>query len=163
MGVKQISRKTVKWDNVLKGGPSKICGRQPLKNLKWNFKFFKGCLPQILLGPLLNILSQMIGLLVVLLLTFSRAKYCVRVSVTLLIQQKKKKIREKKRWYTWHQQACVQTKPEGIIHKMETNSHDNDKAVERIKNFDQEIKDAGLSASVFKKSLTKFVRTFNSF
>ena len=162
MGVKQISRKTVKWDNVLKGGPSKICGRQPLKNLKWNFKFFKGCLPQILLGPLLNILSQMIGLLVVLLLTFSRAKYCVRGSVTLLIQQKKK-IREKKRWYTWHQQACVQTKPEGIIHKMETSSHDNDKAVERIKNFDQEIKDAGLSASVFKKSLTKFVRTFNSF
>ena len=33
----------------------------------------------------------MIGLLVVLLLTFSRAKYCVRVSVTLLIQQQKKK------------------------------------------------------------------------
>ena len=46
---------------------------------------------------------------------------------------------------------------------METSSHDNDKAVERIENFDQEIKDAGLSASVFKKSLTKFVRTFNSF
>ena len=81
--------------------------------------------------------------------------------------KKKKKIRDtldiNKRWYTWHQQACVQTKPEGIIHKMETSSHDNDKAVERIKNFDQEIKDAGLSASVFKKSLTKFVRTFNSF
>ena len=90
VGVKQISRKTVKWDNVLKDGPSKICGRQPLRNLKWKFKFFKGCLPQILLGPLLNILSQMIGLLVVLLLTFSRAKYCVKVSVTLLIQKKTK-------------------------------------------------------------------------
>ena len=77
--------------------------------------------------------------------------------------KKKKKKTEKKRWYTWHQQASVQTKPEGIIHKMEKSSHDNDKAVERIKNFDQEIKDAGLSASVFKKSLTKFVRTFNSF
>ena len=36
------------WDKVFKNGPSKICGRQPLK-------FFKGCLPQILLGPLLNI------------------------------------------------------------------------------------------------------------
>ena len=23
-----------KWDKVFKGGPSKICGRQPLKNLK---------------------------------------------------------------------------------------------------------------------------------
>ena len=23
------------WDKVLKNGPSKICGRQPLKNLKW--------------------------------------------------------------------------------------------------------------------------------
>ena len=48
--------------------PSKICGRQPLRNLKgyglpkadYNpFKFFKGCLPQILLGPFLNTLSQM--------------------------------------------------------------------------------------------------------
>ena len=25
---------TNKWDKVLKNGPSKICGRQPLKNLK---------------------------------------------------------------------------------------------------------------------------------
>ena len=24
-----------KWDQVFKNGPSKICGRQPLKNLKW--------------------------------------------------------------------------------------------------------------------------------
>ena len=53
------------WDKVLKYRPSKICGRQPLKNLKGygllkrtnHFKFFKGCLPQILLGPFLNTLS----------------------------------------------------------------------------------------------------------
>ena len=25
---------TLKWDKVFKNGPSKICGRQPLKNLK---------------------------------------------------------------------------------------------------------------------------------
>ena len=23
------------WDKVLKNGPNKICGRQPLKNMKW--------------------------------------------------------------------------------------------------------------------------------
>ena len=67
------------WDKVFKNGPSKICGRQPWKNLKgvWSawqplknlkeyglpkadytpFKFFQGCLPQILLGPFLNTLS----------------------------------------------------------------------------------------------------------
>ena len=40
------------WDKILKNGLSKICGRQPLKNLKWycwgrpyHLKFFKGCLP----------------------------------------------------------------------------------------------------------------------
>ena len=35
----------------------KICGKQPLKNLKGyglHFKIFKGSLPQILLGPFLN-------------------------------------------------------------------------------------------------------------
>ena len=48
------------WDKVFKNEPSKLCGRQLLKNLKWYgllkqtsrpfcFKFFKGCLPQILL------------------------------------------------------------------------------------------------------------------
>ena len=41
------------WDKVFKNGPSKICGRQPLS-------FFKGCLPQILLGPFLNTLSHFI-------------------------------------------------------------------------------------------------------
>ena len=44
-----------KLDKVLKSKPSKICGRQP---------FFKGCLPQILLGPLFNTLSQMKYLIV---------------------------------------------------------------------------------------------------
>ena len=47
-------------------GSSKICGRQPLKNLKGYglfkqtnpFRFLKGCLPQTLLSPLLNTLSQ---------------------------------------------------------------------------------------------------------
>ena len=24
-----------KWDKVFKNGPSKVCGRQPLKDLKW--------------------------------------------------------------------------------------------------------------------------------
>ena len=52
-------------EDSLKSGPSEICGRQPLKNLKWfcwsrpyHFKFFKGCLPQISLGTFLNTLSQ---------------------------------------------------------------------------------------------------------
>ena len=55
-----------KWDKVFKSGPSKICGRQLLKCLKdlvclsrpYPFKFFKGCLPKCLLGPFLNIFSQ---------------------------------------------------------------------------------------------------------
>ena len=51
-----------KWDKVFKNGPSKICGRQPLKKLKgyegiclsrpYPFKFFRGCLPQMLLSPI---------------------------------------------------------------------------------------------------------------
>ena len=60
-------------DKVFKNGPSKTCGRQPLKNLKrydllkicfswpYHFKFFKGCLPQILLSPFLNTLSHIFG------------------------------------------------------------------------------------------------------
>ena len=45
------------WGKVFKNGPIEICGRQPLKNL------LKGCLPQILLGPFLNTLIQLWGLL----------------------------------------------------------------------------------------------------
>ena len=52
------------WVKVFKNGPSKICGRQPLKNLViWSalhFKFFKGCLPKILVGPFLNTLTHFI-------------------------------------------------------------------------------------------------------
>ena len=29
-----FSYKNYKWDNAFKNGPSKICGRQPLNNLK---------------------------------------------------------------------------------------------------------------------------------
>ena len=41
----------IKWHKVFQSAPSIICERQPLKKI---FKFFKGCIPQILLGPLLN-------------------------------------------------------------------------------------------------------------
>ena len=44
-------------------GQSKICGRQPLKKLK-HFKFFKGSLQQILLGPFLNTVTQIMFLLI---------------------------------------------------------------------------------------------------
>ena len=49
-----------KRGKVFKNGPSKICGRRPLRCLKsdmvcreiiYHLKFFKGFLPQILLGP----------------------------------------------------------------------------------------------------------------
>ena len=43
------------WVEVLKNGPSKICGKQPLKNLRWY-----GCLTQILLGPFLNTLIHVL-------------------------------------------------------------------------------------------------------
>ena len=54
------------WDRVFENGQSKICGRQPLKDLKGyrllqqtiSFQLFKGCLPQNLLGPFLNTLSH---------------------------------------------------------------------------------------------------------
>ena len=44
------------WVEVLKNGPSKICGKQPLKNLRWY-----GCLTQILLGPFLNTLIHVLS------------------------------------------------------------------------------------------------------
>ena len=57
------------WDKVFKNRPSKLCGRQPLKNLKGYgklkqtipFKVFKGCFSQILLGSFLNTLLHMSG------------------------------------------------------------------------------------------------------
>ena len=65
--IKNISRisGTCKWDKAFKNGPSKICGRQPLKHLKRYgllFKYFKTCLPQTSLGPFLNTLSHMLCL-----------------------------------------------------------------------------------------------------
>ena len=55
-----------KWDKVFKNGTSNFCGRQPLKiwrdmvclNTPYPIKFFKGCLPQVLLGLSLNTLSH---------------------------------------------------------------------------------------------------------
>ena len=54
------------WDKVFKNRPSKIYGGQLLKYLKeyalgrpYHFRFLKGGLPQILLGPFLNILSEL--------------------------------------------------------------------------------------------------------
>ena len=41
------------WDKVFKNGPSKTCLKQTIP-----FKFFKGCPPQVLLGPFLNTLSH---------------------------------------------------------------------------------------------------------
>ena len=53
-----------KCERMFKNGTSKICGRQPLKNemMRWTykFKFFKVCLPQFILVPFLNSLSQII-------------------------------------------------------------------------------------------------------
>ena len=43
------------WDKVFKNGPSNFCVSRP-----YSFKFFKGCLPKILLGPFLNTLSHLI-------------------------------------------------------------------------------------------------------
>ena len=48
-------------DKVLKSGLSKFCGRlYPCLSRPYPFKLFKGCLPQILLAPLLNTLSHLI-------------------------------------------------------------------------------------------------------
>ena len=44
------------WGKVFKNGATKICGRQLLS--PYHLKFFKGCLPQVLLGPFLNALSH---------------------------------------------------------------------------------------------------------
>ena len=51
---------------IFNRGLSKFCGREPLKNFKghdllsrpYPLKFFKGCLPQNLLSPLLSTLSH---------------------------------------------------------------------------------------------------------
>ena len=65
---KSIMWGTFKWDEVFKNRPSKISGQQHLKNMKWygllrqtiSLQIFKGCLPQIFLGPFFNILTQIL-------------------------------------------------------------------------------------------------------
>ena len=52
------------WIKVFKNGPRKIFGRKPLKNLlrlrrPYQFEFFKCSLPQILLHPFSNILTNL--------------------------------------------------------------------------------------------------------
>ena len=47
------------WDKVFKSGQSKIFGRQPYSDRPYPFKFFKDCIPQILLGSLLNSLFHL--------------------------------------------------------------------------------------------------------
>ena len=47
-------------DKVFMSGLSKFCGRQTLTRDMVCLKFFKGCLPQNLLSPLLNTLSYLI-------------------------------------------------------------------------------------------------------
>ena len=53
------------WIKVFKNGPSKVCGRQPLKNLRWkqtiSLQILKGYLSQILLGPFLNTLTHIMN------------------------------------------------------------------------------------------------------
>ena len=44
------------WDNVFKNEPSKICGRQPLKNLKW-YGLFKQMFLQCLMSNLFGVLK----------------------------------------------------------------------------------------------------------
>ena len=43
----------IKWVKIFKNGPSKICGRD-FKKFEKTSNFFKGSLPQILLGQFLN-------------------------------------------------------------------------------------------------------------
>ena len=60
-----------KWDKAFKNERKKIRRRQPLKNwsgmvclkqtIRYPFRFFKGFLPQVLLGLFLNTLSQIKG------------------------------------------------------------------------------------------------------
>ena len=53
----------IMWVKVFQNRLSKICERQPLKNLKWYglVTSDKDCLLQILLGPFLNRLTYVLG------------------------------------------------------------------------------------------------------
>ena len=54
LGFYDISTSNI-WEKVFKNGTSEVCGSKQTHH----FKFFKGCLPQILLGLILNTLSHM--------------------------------------------------------------------------------------------------------
>ena len=58
----EMGEELILWVKVFKNGPSKICGRQPLtkfaQSRPYTLKSFKGCLPQILLGPFFNTLTH---------------------------------------------------------------------------------------------------------
>ena len=55
-----IMHERINLDKVLKNGPNKICGRPYDHMIKDHMiKPFKGCLPQISLGPFLNTLLQL--------------------------------------------------------------------------------------------------------
>ena len=64
-----LKKERLAWNSLTnyENGPSKICGRQPLKNLKrygllsraFCSKFFKGCLPPIPLAPFSNTLFHL--------------------------------------------------------------------------------------------------------
>ena len=51
--------------HLIQERPSEICGRQPLKILRFKqnilVQIFKGCLPQISLGPFLNSFKKGLG------------------------------------------------------------------------------------------------------
>ena len=51
------NRAIVISDKVFNSGLSKFCGRQFCLSRPYPLKYFKGCLPQYLLGPFLNTLS----------------------------------------------------------------------------------------------------------
>ena len=77
-------------------GPSEICGRQPLKNLKYmvclgrpyHFKLFKGYVPQILFGPFLNILTQTI--FCISFMVFSTCRSATSADVMIVINNQEK-------------------------------------------------------------------------
>ena len=35
----------IRWDKLFKNGPNKICGRQPLKDLKGAYDLIRRCIP----------------------------------------------------------------------------------------------------------------------
>ena len=87
--IERSKMQTNKRVQVFKNGLSKICGRQPLKNLK-GYGLLKGCLPQILLSPFLNTFSPVLHdntcplLFFITLLTHS-AQCCYNVETSPLI------------------------------------------------------------------------------